>query len=295
MIVADYSAGFPGAAALKAAGFAGAMRYIGSPGNIKCTTADELRDFDAHGLEMGLVFEQSAGQWRNGYGQGQRDATAARHHASAIDFPLDRPIYFAIDQDVVTEDDFKALDAYADGWASVLGHDLCGPYGEHDVVARCWARGFKWTWQCRAWSGTPTKYFDQRKLFQYYGSPYTADGRNVVVNGIEVDTNEVNDSDWGQHTGGITVDWSDTAREIGDGDTKRPVSYGEMLRSMDDNTGKTRDGIAEVSEKLDKIHVSLSEEDKADIIAEVREGLAAEVRTGLAEELADLIAKRLES
>lgn len=192
MQVLDYSAGFPGAAAIKANGFGGAVRYIGSPGNIKCATADELRDFTKHGLGMALVFEQTAGQWRNGYGQGQRDATIARHHASAIGFPLDRPIYFAIDQDVVTEAEFEAMDSYADGWASVLGHDLCGPYGEHDVVARCWNRGFKWTWQCRAWSGIPVaRMFAPRRLFQRVGT--------VNVGGVDCDINDVNAADWGQH------------------------------------------------------------------------------------------------
>lgn len=279
-IVADYSAGFPGAKALKKAGFIGAVRYIGSPGNPKCATAEELQDFDAEGLGMGLVFEQTSGQWRNGYSQGQHDARVARDHALAIGFPLgrsDRPIYFAIDEDVVTSDEYEAMDAYADGWASILGHEGCGPYGEYDVVLRCWSRGFKWAWQCRAWSGTPVKYFELRQLFQRVGT--------VLVNGIPCDINEVNAADWGQHNGGITMDWNDIAREIGEGDAKRGVSYGEMLRSMDDNTGRTRDGIDEVKEAVAElkttgvpVDLQLSEADREDIANRVADKLAARLK-----------------
>jgi Rv2525c-like, glycoside hydrolase-like domain len=297
-IVADYSGGFPGAKALKEAGFIGAVRYIGSPGNIKCATAAELRDFLANGISMSLVFEQTAGQWRYGYSQGQRDAIAARAHASDIGYPLNRPIYFAIDQDVVTADEFKQVDAYADGWASVLGHDLCGPYGEYAVVARCWNRGFKWTWQCRAWSGS--EYFAQRKLFQYYGSPYTPDGRNVVVNGIEVDTNEVNAADWGQ-TGGSTMSKQDVfdafaymaanptspeaecVRQVitqykmpkvnpeGPDDTETSIHAETMWIS--ENFRQLGADIAELKTSGVPVNIQLSAADKADIAKTVLDGL----------------------
>jgi hypothetical protein len=57
MLVLDYSAGFPGAAAIRRAGYGGAVRYIGFPSRVKCTTAGELADFDRHGLGMALVYE----------------------------------------------------------------------------------------------------------------------------------------------------------------------------------------------------------------------------------------------
>lgn len=84
------------------------------------------------------------------------------------------------------------MDSYADGWASVLGHGLCGPYGEHDVVARCWSRGFAWAWQCRAWSGVPTaRMFEERHLFQQVGT--------VNAGPVQCDVNDVNKKDWGQY------------------------------------------------------------------------------------------------
>ncbi|HSL51992.1 MAG TPA: glycoside hydrolase domain-containing protein [Candidatus Deferrimicrobiaceae bacterium] len=194
----DYSAGFPGAAAIKAAGYAGAVRYIGTPGNRKCATADELDDFNAHGLGMALVFEQTAGQWRSGFEQGRRDAQAARHHADAIGWPRNRPIYMAIDQDVVTEEEYRAVGRYLDGAGEVLGRDLTGPYGEYEVCRRSAEWGFPWQWQCRAWSGIDViQHFDGRRLYQYFGHP--DGGPNPEVGGVDCDVNEVDHPDWGQH------------------------------------------------------------------------------------------------
>lgn len=202
--VADYSAGKPGAAALKRAGFVGAVRYIGQPGWTKNTSAAELQDFNEHGLGMALVFELSAGDWRGGFEAGVRNARAARDHADAIEFPPDRPIYMAVDQDVVSEAEFRQVDAYLDGAASVLHKLRTGPYGEFEVCRRSAERGYVWQWQCRAWSGTPPQMFDGRRLFQYYGHPESGPGGtpgpNITVGGVEVDTNEVNHPDWGQHT-----------------------------------------------------------------------------------------------
>lgn len=198
MQVLDYSAGKPGAAAIKRAGYAGAVRYIGFPNNRKCTSAAELDDFDAHGLGMALVFEETAGQWRNGRVQGERDARIARAHADAIGFPSNRPIYMAIDQDVVSASDFNAMLNYLRGSISVLGLARTGVYGEHDVVkAAAEHLGMTWLWQCRAWSGTPVRKYLARTLYQYFGHP--AGGPNPVINGIECDVNEVESADWGQH------------------------------------------------------------------------------------------------
>jgi hypothetical protein len=234
--VADYSTGFPGAEALKKTGYVGAVRYIGTPGNRKCTTAAELRDFTAHRLGMGLVFEQTAGQWRNGYDQGVRDARAARAHADQVGYPQNRPIYFAIDQDVVTQAEFQAMDRYADGWAAVLTHGLCGPYGEYDVVARCMNRGFVWGWQCRAWSGNrtyPHNHLTVAQLYQYYGHPESGPGGtaggNLVVNGIECDTNEVLQADWGGHL-----------TEVEDMPTPKEFWDAELINEADNHPGEAK-------------------------------------------------------
>lgn len=205
--VADYSAGFPGAAALKKAGYVGAVRYIGLPGYRKCTTKAELDDFVAHELGMALVFEHLATDWRGGYNAGRANMRRALDHAYAIGWPADdRPIYMAVDQDVVTATEFDTAMSYLAGAADAhKGKSSTGPYGEYDVCARSLAAGFAWQWQCRAWSGTrtyPHGHLAAARLYQYYGHPSTGPGGtagpNVVVNGIECDTNEVLHPDWGQ-------------------------------------------------------------------------------------------------
>lgn len=194
MQVLDYSAGKPGAAAIKAAGYGGAVRYCGFPTRRKCTNTIELADFTAHGLGMALVYEDSASDWLGGFARGIDAGRRARAHANQIGFPADRPIYMAVDRDVVTQAEFATMLDYLRGAAGPLGGVLMtGVYGEHDVCARAAeAAVASWFWQCRAWSGTPVRMFDGRHLYQRVGQ--------VTVGGITCDLNDVVATDWGQHT-----------------------------------------------------------------------------------------------
>lgn len=192
--VLDYSAGVPGAAAIKAAGYVGAVRYIGFPTRRKCTSAAELADFTRHGLGMALVYEDTADDWRGGRARGREAGARARAHATQIGFPTSRPIYMAVDRDVVTDTEFAAAVEYLRGAAETLGGvQLTGVYGEHDVCARAAQAGAaSWFWQCRAWSGTPVRLFAGRHLYQRVGT--------VRVGGIDCDINDALQPDWGQHT-----------------------------------------------------------------------------------------------
>jgi hypothetical protein len=141
--VLDYSAGFPGAAAIARAGYVGAVRYIGFPSNRKCTNAAELRDFTLHGLGMALVFEQSITNWKGGRAAGERDARLGRNHANAIGFPSNRPIYMAVDTDVVSAADFNITTAnllqligsvYVSGIACDANNVLTPDWGQHNAT-----------------------------------------------------------------------------------------------------------------------------------------------------------------
>lgn len=220
MQVLDYSAGFPGAANIKRAGYGGAVRYIGTPGNIKCATAAELRDFTANGLGMALVFEQYATDWRGGWQAGFDNYRRARAHATAIGFPATRPIYMAVDQDVVSAGEFQQALDYLRGARDAAGGDpgLVGVYGEHDVchAAASW-RGMNgerlcdWFWQCRAWSGTPVRLFAGRHLYQQVGT--------VTVGGVGCDINDVLRDDWGQHLAEDDMSWTEQLTLIHDDGT----------------------------------------------------------------------------
>lgn len=196
----DYSAGFPGAQAIRQLGYAGAVRYFGYPGRAKCTTAGELAAFSANQLGMAGVFEDTAGVWRGGYGRGVGDGIRARNFGNAIGFPSHRPIYAAIDEDVVTAAEFDTVIDYLRGYAAnVGGAGLAGVYGEADVIDAARNAGVVgYHWQTKAWShGRKTA----ANLRQNIGTVY--------VGGIACDTNEILTPDWGQHNLEDDMAWSD--------------------------------------------------------------------------------------
>lgn len=216
----DYSAGFPGAAAIKQAGYAGAVRYIGYPDRRKCTTGGELVDFRNNKIGMALVHESSADDWRGGYGAGVTNGRKARDHANRILFPADRPIYMAVDQDVVASGEFATMIEYLRGaGASLGGPGVTGVYGEADVVDRARAAGVaSWFWQTAAWSrGRRTK----AHLFQHVGT--------VNIGGIACDFNDVLAPDWGQHNGGGTVFTPEEVQQI---ENATWNGYAKMVKSL---------------------------------------------------------------
>jgi hypothetical protein len=207
--VLDYSGGFPGAAAIKRAGYVGAVRYIGFPDRRKCTTRAELADFDREGIGMALVFEATAGNWRGGAVWGKTDGRIARDHANAIEFPADRPIYMAIDQDVVSSGEFATMIEYLRGAGRSLGGpDATGVYGEADVINRARDAGVAaWFWQTAAWSRGV--HAEGCHLYQRVGT--------VTVGEVGCDVNDILARDWGQHNArGSTVSKQDALDALSD-------------------------------------------------------------------------------
>jgi hypothetical protein len=197
--VLDYSAGFPGAGNIRGAGYAGAVRYIGFPDRRKCTNAGELADFSNNGIGMALIYQDGTGDFVGGFGAGQSNAGRARDHANGIGFPGSRPIYLAIDRDIVSAGDFNTVMSYLDGAGSVIGQDKVGVYGEHDVIQRALEGGHaRYGWQTAAWSGG--RHYPGAHLYQRIGT--------VQVGGVACDVNDVLADDWGQHTmeGTLTPD-----------------------------------------------------------------------------------------
>lgn len=188
----DYSAGRPRGAAVRAAGYPGVLRYVGFDPALrpKCITTAEYTDLTAHGVGVGLVYENAAGDALAGRAAGVIAAQRARHWADLIGFPTDRPIYFACDTDVVTPPQFAAVLEYLRGAGSVLGGPaLVGVYGEADVMERAAAAGVAgWFWQTKAWSHGIVS--SHAHLLQLVGA--------VRVDGIDCDRNEIHRPDWGQ-------------------------------------------------------------------------------------------------
>ncbi len=277
--VLDYSAGFPGAAAIVNAGYVGAVRYIGFPERRKCTTAAELAELARAGLGMALVYEDTAGDWRSGFERGRQAGTRARRHADAIGFPADRPIYMAIDQDVVTDAELRSMVAYLDGATRSLGGAaLTGVYGEFDVCARAHVAGVaEWFWQCRAWSGTPVRLFAARHLFQRVGT--------VTVDGIPCDINDVLSADYGQYPRGGAMSWSESLTFEAPGSRFRAPGtppYHET-HTASEALGDTMFYAADGMRAAQRVEVQLAamngslERHEAALLAALREALSADV------------------
>lgn len=304
--VLDYSAGFPGAVAIKRAGYDGAVRYIGFPDRGKCTTRAEYEDFSRNGLGMALVFEESAGNWRGGRTQGAVDGRRGRDHANAIGWPADRPIYMAIDQDVVQTGEFATMLEYLRGANQTLGGvQATGVYGEADVIDRARDAGVASRfWQTAAWSrGRRTT----AHLFQRVGTVY--------VGGIACDINDILSVDWGQHNaGGATV----SAQDVNDALTQthwdalggRNVIDGlgellaRMLRFTDADVPVLKSGLNALSDDEVKILAALSgvKGELLSAVAGIKPGeytdeqvsnLCARLKDGLGEELAQVIGHKL--
>lgn len=185
----DYAWGRPGGAAIKAAGYTFAVRYVDYPGAAgKGLMADELADLHANGVAVALVFESTGNRVLDGQAAGKYDAGMVQSQLTALGWPADRPAYFAVDFGAMPAQ-MEAIDTYLAGVASVLGQARVGVYGSYAVVSHCRAsRSAAWYWQCLAWSSG--QMFEDRHIYQTYPP--------VTVNGVSCDVNQANADDFGQ-------------------------------------------------------------------------------------------------
>lgn len=181
---ADYSAGYPGAQALKNAGFAGAIRYIGIGSQSKRITNAEYKDFMAHGLGLLLVAEATITDAWGGYSAGRANAAAARADARSRGIPDSVPILAAADSHAANQAQINAAVEYGRGFHDVLGDAGTGFYGFTEVVSA--VRNAGWGsiyWRC---GSQPT---DNEKAWTHFWQRNAAP-TVVIVNGIQIDINE---------------------------------------------------------------------------------------------------------
>lgn len=189
----DYAGGKPGGAALAAAGFSFAARYLtsggpGLPG--KLLTPQEYLDLQAHGIAVVANWETTATRMLGGFNAGVLDAQSAQAQLVVVGHPLDRPVFFSADWDA-TPTQQAPIDAYLRGAATVLGAQRVGVYSGYWVVSRCLDNGSAvWAWQAMAWSGGNVD--PRAHLVQHI--------ETVVVDGVECDVNQAQQlPDYGQH------------------------------------------------------------------------------------------------
>jgi hypothetical protein len=193
MEVLDYSSGYPAPGAIKAAGYAGVVRYVGTPGRGKNLTRAEAQAMRAAGIPIALVYEASAGWMFGGKAAGVAAAKAVLADPALVSSdtyvaPQIRCVYFADDEDTVTSAQFAAVAVCLDGAASVLGRARTGVYGEADVIDAALPGHAAWGWQTRAWSGGRVS--GKAALLQQTGYVYPG--------GVECDRNTILQDDWGQ-------------------------------------------------------------------------------------------------
>lgn len=194
--ILDYSAGYPGAHAVRLAGYAGVIRYLRKEGSsgVRPITKVEYDDMIANGRDVAFVYQHvSKGQIRQGMAAGRHDATWALAQARMLGIEP-RAIYFAADYDAPAVD-FAGISAYMDGAAEVLGRSRVGCYGKWALLNHLFSNNrITWGWQTYAWSPghnkDPKTYHPRANLFQRLAQ--------VTVNGIACDVNDVLKTDYGQ-------------------------------------------------------------------------------------------------
>src|SRR5262245_10250907 len=188
----DFANQRPSGQALAAAGIKYVIRYL-SPNTVanpaKKLTPEEITDYRAAGLDIGLVWETSTDRATTGRANGQTDARLAMIAREQLDIPDDVSIFFVCqDQGGITG---PQTAPYFQGINDEMPLNLIGTYGgsvvykylrDHNLVT--------WTWQARAlsWSGMR---WDPTATIQQYAN-------GVTVAGKTVDRDRALVADWGQ-------------------------------------------------------------------------------------------------
>lgn len=206
----DFSAGVPDAAAVRAAGHAGAVRYVSPPREAwmvgKPVTRVQADAYRAAGLTLVSNWQKGkagTADWRRGRDGGVADAREADRIHRDAGGPSSAPIFFSIDDDIMLAEWNRLAAEYLRGAASVIGRQRVGVYGhsracawavEDDLVGHSTTVGRRWLWQTRAWSGSV---IDQRAVI-YQRVIDTAASPGPKVGGVTVDVNDILADDYGQ-------------------------------------------------------------------------------------------------
>ena len=162
------------------------MRYF-SYDPSKDLSASELRDANAHGISVGVVWETTANRMLSGYNGGVTDATQSLSRANALGM-TGIPIYFACDWDA-SESEQSMINSYMDGVAHVIGKNRAGIYAGYWPGKRTMDAGkATYLWQTYAWSGGN---WDSRAQLRQVQN-------GVTVCGTSSDWDESHSSDFGQ-------------------------------------------------------------------------------------------------
>lgn len=142
-ILLDYSAGVLTGAQIRAAGAAGAIRYVSDrrPGAEwmlgKPMQSAEAHDLHQAGLKIVSCYQfgkQATADWLGGHDAGIEHAKRGRQLHEAAGGPDQAPIYASIDDNPTFEQYREQVAPYLRGWESVIGHDRTGVYANSKTI-----------------------------------------------------------------------------------------------------------------------------------------------------------------
>lgn len=201
--VIDFSAAFPSASAIKAAGHDGVVCYISPPREswmkAKPLTKAKVTEYKAAGLKIAVVWQYGGvdnPDAMRGAAGGTADAHAAQKQLAAIGL-AGHPVYFAVDFDITLSQWNSTAVRYFKAAGAVLGKQRVGIYGhsrvvhwamEDDVVATV-APGRVLGWVTKSWSSGATG--------SGYSTLYQGTHNVPGPNGVKIDINTVRHAEWG--------------------------------------------------------------------------------------------------
>src|SRR5579863_2613863 len=115
----DFAFSRPSPAAIKQAGYAGVIRYL-CIDQTKQITPAEANGYHSVGLTVTLTYEDTANDAEGGEAMGAAKAAIAKPELAALGVPSDRPVYFAVDENLVA-DKYDAALACVRTFANDLG------------------------------------------------------------------------------------------------------------------------------------------------------------------------------
>ena len=201
--VIDFSASFPNAAAIKAAGHAGVVAYISPPRapwmKAKPLTKAKVDEYKAAGLKIAVVWQYGGADSPDamrGAAGGTADAQAAQKQLTAIGL-AGHPVYFAVDFDITLSQWNNTAVQYFKAAGGVLGRHRVGIYGHSRVVH--WAMedqvvatvvpGRVLGWVTKSWSAGATG--------SDYSTLYQGTHNVPGPDGVQIDINTVRHTEWG--------------------------------------------------------------------------------------------------
>jgi hypothetical protein len=138
--------------------------------NGKGISSDERKIALDNGIGIWYNYEGYSNNWRGGSGQGKTDGSLAHQYAATVGAP-DVPVYYALDQDLVTKTDFATGADYV--FAADSSEHEGRAYGEFDAMEYIKRPGF----QTYAWSGVVGHVSQYTAVYQWHNGQYIAGGQ----------------------------------------------------------------------------------------------------------------------